>query len=274
MDTIDRGGVPLLVSPRLTALRWLGHAVSTRAGGVSEGPFASLNLAGRLGDAPGAVLRNREVLCAAAGAPHARLTAARQVLGAEVALAGTAAPWIGNAAREVAPEGPVADALVTCLPGVPLLAFSADCVLVLLADARRRAVAAVHASRKGTFAGVARRAVERLTTSCGTDPADVVAAVAPAIGPCCYEVGPEVVAEAAAVDGAASCLEEREGRAFLDLPSLVERQLRAAGVRAVDAARRCTRCEPGAFFSHRRDAGRTGRFGALIWVREEAAAAA
>jgi len=272
MEIIRSGDVTLLRSPLLDGEAWLGHAISTRAGGVSTGAFASLNIAGRLGDEPGAVIRNRELLCGAAGAPFARLTSARQVLGAEVAVVEEATPALGNAAREVAPEGPVADALVTRTPGLPLVTFSADCVLVILADRRRRAVASIHASRKGTFGDVAARALACMTTSYGTDPGDVVAAIAPSIGPCCYEVGPEVVLEAAQVPGAPGCIERRLGKTWLDLWTLNERRLREVGVSAIDVARRCTRCEGDLFFSYRRDGARTGRFGALAWVREDAGA--
>ena len=166
------------------------HAVSTRHGGVSIGPYASLNLGLHVGDSADAVLENRRRVCEAAGVELDSLVAGAQVLGNAVA-------WVteadrGRGAKDQASALPDTDALVTDSPGVVLVAFSADCALVALVDPCRRAIGLAHASRRGTLGHVAARTVRAMQRLFGCQPADLVAAIGPSIGPCCYEVGPEV----------------------------------------------------------------------------------
>jgi YfiH family protein len=167
----------------------------------------------------------------------------------------------------VTPEG--ADGLVTDRRGVTTMTLSADCVLVLLYDPVRRAIANVHSSRHGTLAGISLRALERLREDHGSRPTDLVAALGPSIGPCCYEVRDDVAGVWRARHGERHLLRRGE-RTVLDLWGAVRGQLEAGGVRAenIDVAGICTRCHPETYFSYRRDGERTGRFGALLWLRE------
>ncbi len=215
-------------------------AFTTRAGGVSEGPFASLNLGARGGDDPDRVAENRRLACDALGLDAARLAANRQrhspaVLRAEPGVAGR--------------DG---DGLWTDEPGLPVLALGADCLPIAIARTNGRpALAVVHAGWRGLAAGVVESAVAAL----GGGPA--AAAIGPAIGPCCYEVGPEV-SERFDPDLT------RDG--ILDLWSAGERALRRAGVARVDRVDLCTRCNEELFFSHRRQGptrGVQGVIGAL-----------
>lgn len=213
-----------------------------REGGVSEGAFASLNLGLATEDQPDHVHENRRRVVTSIGADPEALALNRQVHGATVLRA-----RVGSRGQV---EG---DALWTDEPGLPVGALTADCVpIALVREAGASpAVAVVHAGWRGLLAGVVPAAVETLGGK-------VAAAVGPAIGPCCFEIGEEVARPLRAAFGADVV---REGRG--DLPLATERALRAAGVTTVERFDACTACERGRFFSHRRDAGVTGRQGVL-----------
>jgi hypothetical protein len=230
-------------------IRWRAEgyevAFTTRVGGVSEGPYASLNLGRKSGDDPERAHENRRIACDAIGADLEKLVLNYQVHSARVLQA---VPGM---------RGEHADGLWTDEPGLPILAMSADCLPLALAraDTQRPAVAVLHAGWRGLLAGVVEAGAAALGR--GT----LQAAIGPGIGPCCYEVGEEVAAPFRERFGDDVV---REGR--LDLWTSAERALRAAGVEHVDRFDRCTACEPETFFSHRRDAGRTGRQGVIAYV--------
>jgi len=215
---------------------------TTRAGGVSAGPYDSLNLALMSDDAAGNVEENRRRLCVAVGADASRLAMNRQ----EHTI-------LVHRARAGA-RGEPGDGLWTDDSGVPMLKLTADCLPIAIAraDATRPALAVVHAGWRGLADGIVAEAVRTLGGG------SLAAAVGPAIGPCCYEVGPEV-AERFDSDLV------RDGR--LDLPGAAERALRAAGVERVERVDLCTSCRADLFFSHRRDRGRTGRQGGVGLIR-------
>jgi YfiH family protein len=149
------------------------------------------------------------------------------------------------------------DALLENAPGAVIAVKTADCVPILLVDERHRAVAAVHAGWRGTAARIVPAAIRAMHTRFGTEPADLDAAIGPAIGPCCYEVGPEVAAEFG-----------EHGRAYLDLPGINQRQLLESGVTAerIYASNLCTRCGDEDFHSFRRDRERAGRMYAYAGI--------
>lgn len=244
------------------------HAVSTRHGGVSRGAFESLNVGLHVGDEPEAVLENRRRLCEAVGVELDSLVAGAQALGNAVA-------WVteadrGRGARDAATALRDTDALMTDSTGIALIAFSADCPLIALVDARRRAIGLVHASRRGTLDRIAERTVRAMGRLLGCRAADLVAAIAPSIGPCCYEVGDDVAAEARqALPGAERLLARRNGRWHLDLWAANAAQLVAAGLAAerIELPGLCTRCRPDEFYSHRASAGTTGRFALVLGLR-------
>jgi YfiH family protein len=216
---------------------------STRAGGVSEGPFASLNLGRRLGDAPARVDENRGRLCAEVGVDPSRLALNLQ---RHTAVVNQARPGV---------RGVIGDGLWTDEPDVPMLALGADCALVALARTNDTpGLAVLHAGRIGLLAGVAEAGVRTL----GGRPAAVVG---PAIGPCCYEVGEEVAASFRVHFGADVV---RHGK--LDLWTATERALRAAGCASVERLDLCTSCNPDRFFSYRRDGKPRGGHGVLARV--------
>ncbi|ACZ22191.1 conserved hypothetical protein TIGR00726 [Sanguibacter keddieii DSM 10542] len=228
---------------------------TTRDGGVSTGPWAGLNVGTAVGDAPGSVEENRRLVEDAAGGP---VTFVSQVHGREVHLvAEGAAPTTSTAPVE-------ADALVAPAGGMAVGVYVADCVPVLLADPGSGVVAAVHAGRPGVEAGVVTAAVQAMVAA-GADPAQVRAAVGPAVCGRCYEVPEDLQARVGGtVPDALSTT--AWGTPALDLPRAVAGQLRAAGVRAVDRLDVCTRTDE-RFYSHRRASAEglvTGRFAGVV----------
>lgn len=251
-----------LTSPLLASLG-VPHAFSLRTGGVSTPPFDSLNLGDAVGDDPDRVARNRTLLLTALGLSPARHAEARQVHGARVVYAvadGELVRLVDEADGGSGLSDPEADALVA-LPGTSAGVRTADCVPVLLHDPETGLSAAVHAGWKGTAAGIVGEVVERLARG-GASRASLRGAVGPAIGACCFEVGDEVARhfDPQEVD------RTRGSRPYVDLPAANRRQLLEAGLapRYVEVLPRCTACDPVSFFSHRRDAGRTGRHLAVI----------
>ncbi len=224
---------------------------SSRAGGVSAGPYASLNLGMHVEDDPQAVADNRERFAAAVGLGSERLVVMQQVHGADVAVV------------DGPVDGPVpgVDALVTATPGLGLVVLAADCLPVLLTDPRSGVVAVAHAGRQGLVAGVLQAAVEAMA-GLGATPSAVSAVVGPAACGRCYEVPDALAADVErAVPGSRTTT--RQGTASVDLAAGALALLRSAGVGAGTTVGGCTLEQPGRWFSYRRDRT-TGRHGGLV----------
>jgi purine-nucleoside/S-methyl-5'-thioadenosine phosphorylase / adenosine deaminase len=227
-------------------------AFSTRLGGVSEGPFASLNLGRLTGDLPGAVRENRHRLTSAIAIDPELVLIGRQVHGAEVARHDR--PADPPAFADFAPRLPEVDGHATDRPELAPLVFVADCLPVALAGPG--GVAMIHCGWRGLAAGIVQCGVEQVEAR--------VAAVGPGIGPCCYEVGDEVVAAFEPLGPDVS-----DGR-MLNLPVAARLLLERARVERVEVSEECTSCQPELFFSHRRDGERTGRQAGLVVPRPAA----
>ena len=217
---------------------------STRVGGVSEGPYASLNLGRMTGDDVERVDENRRILCAEVGTEPDHLALNRQIHSSLVHRA------------EPGARGEPGDGLWTDERDLPILAFAADCLPIALvrSNGTHPAAAVLHAGWRGLLGGVVGAGVEALGGS-------LRACVGPAIGPCCYEVGPEVAEPFAAAYGA----DVLHGR-NLDLWTSAERALQAAGVEQVERLDLCTACNPELFFSHRRTGKPRGVQGVIARV--------
>jgi hypothetical protein len=222
-------------------------AFSTRRGGVSDGPYHSLNLGRSTGDRPEAVEENRRRLLAALGLDPVRLANAGQVHGTSVAR--VSAPGLH----------PACDALVTTTPGLALAVTAADCLPILYVAPG--AVAAAHSGWRGTAEGAPEAALAAVCAAACVTPDAVTIHLGPCIRGCCYEVGPEVAARfpAAALRGAGAAV-------HLDLPTAARLRLIAAGApaQAIHDTGACTACEPQAYFSHRRDRSLTGRHWGVV----------
>jgi polyphenol oxidase len=228
------------------------RVTTTRAGGVSAPPFDTFNLGDHVGDDPAAVVANRKRLATTIGLADDRIIWMNQVHGDRV----------------VTVDGPRAtavddtDALVTTTVRLALAVVSADCVPVLLADARAGVIAAVHAGRVGAQKGVVARAVEAMQAA-GAHADDVSALLGPAVSGRNYEVPEDMAAEVeAALPGSRTTTSR--GTAGLDLRAGIARQLRELGIEAIDSDPRCTVADP-TLFSHRRD-NPTGRLASLVWM--------
>jgi polyphenol oxidase len=217
---------------------------STRLGGVSDGPYESLNLGILTDDDPERVAENRRRLAGAIELEPEAVAMGWQVHGTEVKEWQHAGPAYASPGEEL----PRVDGHVTSRSGLGLLVLVADCYPVALAGDGTAAM--LHCGWRGLAGGIVARALR----SFEEPPA---AAVGPGIGPCCYEVGDEVRAEFAHIGGAAN------GR-MLDLRAVVEHELRRGGVERVEHLDRCTSCRGDLYFSHRRDGGVTGRQAGLV----------
>jgi polyphenol oxidase len=239
------------------------NAFSTRQGGVSNLPVASLSLGNFVQDQRDAVLENRRRFRAAIGASEWPLITVRQVHSADVCLV--------LDRFEFEREPPICDALVSELENTLLAVQTADCIPILVADTRTRAFAAVHAGWRGTLKRIVARTIERMQQEFHTRPEDVLIAVGPAIGSCCFEVGPDVV-ELFSCEfeyaGALMASNGREGKVRLDLNFANFTQLVAMGVEPdkIYDSRLCTSCRGDLFFSYRRDRGAETPVGRLMGV--------
>jgi YfiH family protein len=217
-------------------------AFSTRLGGVSEAPFASLNLGILTEDAPEAVSENRRRLAAALGLGPQQVVFALQVHGTRLI----------DHSEPIGAGLPEADGHLVREPGIAPLVLAADCLPVALYG--QGGLAMVHAGWRGLAGGIVGAAAEAVDAT--------AAAIGPGIGPCCYEVGDEVLDAFADLGGGIA-----EGR-MLDLPEVARRRLAEAGVERIESAGLCASCERKLFFSHRRDHGRTGRQAGIAWLEE------
>lgn len=236
------------------------RVVTTRAGGCSQPPFDTFNLGGRVGDDPAAVAANQRTLAKGIGLPEDRLVWMEQVHGRLAVRVDEPTGGPGSNTVEAA------DALVTTAPNLGLIALAADCVPVLLGDRVGGVVAAVHAGRVGARIGVVVSALQRMLEA-GARLDRVEALLGPAVCGECYEVPPEMQKDVEAHLPGSAC-RTRRGTAGLDLRAGLWEQLAAAGVGRIGLDPRCTMESP-ELFSHRRDGGRTGRLGAVIWMEPE-----
>lgn len=234
------------------------HGFPERGGGVSTGLRASLNLGLRWGDDAQHVEENRRLLAHHAGYDPEQLQVTRHVHGTAVWKVG-----------EPQPDPPEFDGLVTDRVGPVLGAFAADCIPLLFADPGARVIGAAHAGWRGTVGGVANNVVARMI-ELGAAAANIRVALGPSIGPCCFEVGPEVVEQFRATFGDLPGMVVAGPRKdHIDLRVATRALLERAGVEAehIDDAPPCTRCAPDRFFSYRRDGKDGGVHMAFIALR-------
>ncbi|HTX16684.1 MAG TPA: peptidoglycan editing factor PgeF [Candidatus Baltobacteraceae bacterium] len=284
------GGLRILEAPPLACLDWLTHGFSTRPGGISEIPDGSagaLNLGFTDWDSREHVLGNRGRFFRALGAEKMRVMTLRQFHSDLVHR-------VDQPQGDV--EAPRADALFTRERGVVLAVQTADCIPILLADPKQRAVGAIHSGWRGTLHRIAAKALGRMQMEFGTRPEDVIAALGPGIGRCCYEVGSDVAREFHSqfpearewFDGPFDALASGENdpnwlpwltmrppghppppsRVHLDLIAANRAILAGAGVplRQIATSDLCTACRTDLFFSYRRER-KTGRLMAAIGIR-------
>lgn len=302
---ISHRGLEWIECAGLARQPWALHAFSTRRGGASRAPAAGLNLGFIVSDERKIVEKNRKRFFSELGAERFSLAELRQIHSTNIYQVVRGVPGkleyrpsgypTPQVARIALPQG---DALITQEPGVLLSVRGADCMPVLLADPRRRAVAAIHAGWRGALAGIVEIAVGEMIRIFDSNPNDLLAAIGPSIRACCYEVGDEVVNafcgrypkgedyfRAAPHDKVEAEIARRYPLLFLtkqppghgldavptlhlDLVAVARDQLCRAGVSAgkIQVADFCTSCRTDLFFSHRKEGSGTGRMMAVIGV--------
>jgi YfiH family protein len=247
------------------------HAFSTRQGGVSRGPYATLNLGMSVGDDPTAVEENRRRFFGSFDIRPSQVVRVKQVHGDDVLTVDAALVSRQGFPNLLLDEGYAYDALVTNLPDLALVVSTADCLPILIHDPVQGAAAAVHAGWRSTARRIAARTLEAMAAACGTDPGDCRAAIGPGIRGCCYEVDAAVTEAMAGALPAweAHAVATRPARWRLDLAGVNRAILEAAGVhpdRIADVGL-CTACRTDLFFSHRAEKPRTGRMMNFILLR-------
>lgn len=265
----QRNGVTVYACDSFPA--WAAHGFSTKLGGVSTGHLQGLNLAAVRGDEPGNVSRNFQLFCAAVGADHTRLVKNHQIHSSDVRLVGPGDVNLDPSQPGLYP----ADGLVTNQKGVCLTIFSADCIPVLLCDPEKRVIAAAHAGWRGTASGIAKAAVDAMVQHFGCDPRNILAAIGPGIGPCCFETHRDVP------DGLKSGLGDAAGHYITPLEDpekflvnlkganrqwLLQAGLLNAHITISDA---CTACDLDTFWSHRKQGENRGSMAAVIQLLNE-----
>jgi YfiH family protein len=234
------------------------QAVFTRQGGVSPHPWKSLNVGGSIGDVIENVRENRIRSFLALGRATESIHDVWQVHSADVVYA--------DAPRPLDTPYQKADIMLTDNPQVTLFMRFADCTPILLHDPKKNVIGIVHAGWLGTVRGAARVAVQGMEKRFASDPADILAAIGPAIGPDHYEIGEDVISQVRSAFGALSesLLEAHGDRVHFDLWKANQILLKKAGIRQIETAGMCTACHTDDWFSHRGERGKTGRFGVLL----------
>jgi hypothetical protein len=250
----------------LTVADWakhgaLLHGFAGRNGGKSVGPYASLNVSYRVGDDPKVVSQNVCDLKLAAGIHDGRIVTMKQVHGDQIVQVND----------DKLKEAGEADGMIAAAPGIFLGVLTADCVPILFVAPKRKVVAAVHAGWRGTLAGIAEKAVRELEEKHGADLHGIEAALGPAIGSCCYEVGPDVLEPMRERWGT---LAERATRtagkkSYLDLRAINRGIVESAGIppSQIHLIGPCTCCSE-EYFSYRRERAETGRQVSFVGWRE------
>jgi len=261
MDMHRTGKIQYL-QPQLAA--GISAGFTTRHEGVSRPPYNSLNVGTNTLDSPHSVEGNRSLLARAFGATLERFVTVTQVHGTDLLVIDTPNPEYGHFLKLEC------DGIVTNQPGLMIAICTADCVPILLHDPRRQVVAALHAGWQGTAKNIAGKGVEAMVNIFDCNASDILAAVGPAIGPCCYEVDAPV-RDAFREKGAPWALastDKGEGKWSLDLAAANRAQLADAGIPTaqIEVCGDCVSCNPDLYFSYRRDGGDTGRHAAFIML--------
>ncbi len=255
-----RQAVPFYRTRALDPHPNLTHAIFTRLGGVSPDPFHSLNWSVVVGDAPTTVERNFRRACETLAVTPQQTVTCDLVHGAAVLTVDSPTPRVAGEA----------DALITDTAGLMLTMRFADCTPLLFFEPARRLVGLAHAGWRGTIRNVAAATVAAMVKQ-GCRRERIIAVIGPSIGPCCYEVGAEVISQVQATFKQADRLLRPNGRAqhaLFDLWAANCQQLSEAGVQTIVTTGLCTACRTDEFFSHRAEQGRTGRFGVMIGLQE------
>ncbi|MFA5182659.1 MAG: peptidoglycan editing factor PgeF [Syntrophales bacterium] len=274
LELVKQGNIEYFAAPAWRAYPFLIHAFCSRRGGVSEGAFASLNMSPQKGDKSENISNNWEIVAATFGIPRGKFFQVHQVHGDRILAIDDAE------SQTFDPKALNYDAIITNRPGLALCVKTADCVPVLMVDAERRIVAAVHAGWRGTALNISGKVLNELSERYGTRPRDVHAAIGPAIGACCYEVDAKVYQAMESHPGrdiiftpeleAGIGMETETEKWKLNLTLANRHQLQELGVPGenIQDGDLCTSCASEWFYSHRKGEGVTGRMLNFIMLND------
>jgi len=239
----------------------VGQAIFTRQGGCSPEPWSSLNLGGTVGDSDENVIFNKKLLFNSIQRPFESSFDVWQVHSTDIVC--TQEP------RPVHQPHVKADGIITNKPEITLLMRFADCVPILLYDPVKHVAGLVHAGWQGTVKMTAKFAVAEMVKTYQCQPDDMIAGIGPSIGPDHYEVGQDVIAQVKLAFGefARDLLTQKSERIYFNLWKANEKILKLAGVNHIEIAEICTACNLSDWYSHRAEKGKTGRFGAVIYLK-------
>ncbi|RZV59233.1 Laccase domain protein YfiH [Candidatus Brocadiaceae bacterium B188] len=258
--------LPLWFFQNLLEYKEIQHFVSSRVGGYSDQPYNSLNLGFHVGDNPETVLKNRQRLALSVGIPRENFTFTEQVHEAKVEI--ITGDLRGSGVFHESTAIKATDAMVTNIPDICLMVLQADCVPFLFFDAKKKVIGVAHAGWRGTVRMVVQNTIRVFKEKFYCSPSDIFVGVGPSIGPCCYEIGTETIAEIRKAS-------RTEGDNFLssgyfNLWEANKVQIIQMGVpeENIEVAHMCTKCNYTQFYSYRHQNTKTGRFGAGIMLKK------
>ena len=266
--------LPFFVFPGLSPYPEILHFVTTRKGGYSTVPFHTFNLAFHVGDKEQNVLKNRDKLAQSFHLSPQHFTTSNQVHGTRISIVGQAEK--GSGATDSLTALKESDAMITDQENICLLIFIADCVPVLLYDCQKNIIGLIHAGWQGTVGLLAQKTVYQMQSYWGCKAQDIISAIGPSIGPCCYQVGPEVISRVRKAypkeDHLIRSISDT-GKGYFNLWQANKIQLLNCGIleKNIEVARLCTYCHSDIFFSSRKDKGHTGRFSIGIMLKNKKA---
>ena len=241
-------GLPFFEIPEMAKMEWLQHGFLTRKGGVSFPPYHSLNLSGENGDRQEHVFQNKNRVAEAFSFNSNQLISLNQVHQDKILLI--------KELLNPLPSFLEYDAIITNLPGIFISILTADCVPIFVVDKTKKVIAAIHAGRQGTALHITRKVLKKLRKEFGCLSEDLLVALGPSIGPCCYEIDEKVFQS----EWAPFAIPKEKGKWMIDLSKINIDQIEKEGVKEESIYRigLCTRCRNDLFFSHRKE-GQTGR---------------
>ena len=267
--TLNRpDSVPYLTYNSLSEINFINHAFSTRLGGVSVGEFTSMNMAFNRGDNPESVTENYKRICKSAGFDFDSLTASAQDHNTFVRAVTSENKGVGiYKPRDLHSV----DALITNEKGVTLVTYYADCTPLFFVDTKQKAIGLAHAGWRGSVGRIGEKVVKKMTELYGTNPADIVAAIGPAISVCCYEVDKPCADNFYALsdlDSSRFVFPKENGKYMIDLLETNRQILVAAGVKNenITVSDVCTNCNSDLLWSHRATKGKRGTMSAFMCI--------
>jgi YfiH family protein len=269
LNNIDT--VPYLTYNSLSEINFINHAFTTRLGGVSTGEFTSMNMAFNRGDNPDSVTENYKRFCKSAGFDYESLVASAQDHHTVVRAVTSGEKGIGIYKPR---DMESVDALITNEKGVTLVTYYADCTPLFFVDTKNKAIGLAHAGWRGTVGRIGEKVVEKMTELYGTNPADIKAAIGPAISVCCYEVDypcAEHFLNLADLDSSKFVFEKGNGKYMVDLLETNRQILTASGVKNenITVSDVCTNCNSDLLWSHRATKGHRGTMSAFMCIKED-----